>query len=56
MDVLDDSKMRPDFKEDIEELRWMNPKEVYHALQDSYKSINFVFEKYYELAKIKSEL
>jgi 8-oxo-(d)GTP phosphatase len=55
MDVVDDSKMKPDLNEDIEELRWMNPKEVYHALQHSYKSINFVFEKYHEWAKIKSE-
>jgi ADP-ribose pyrophosphatase YjhB (NUDIX family) len=55
MDVVDDSKMRPDLNEDIEELRWMSPKEVYHALQHSYKSIHFVFEKYHEWAKIKSE-
>jgi hypothetical protein len=28
-------------------LRWMTQKEVYHALQNSYKSIQFVFEEYY---------
>lgn len=49
MDVLDDSKMKPAIEEDIEELRWMNPKEVYHALQLSYKSIAYVFEKYHEV-------
>lgn len=48
MELLDDSKMRPATEEDIEELRWMNPKEVYHALQHSYKSIAHVFEKYHE--------
>ena len=32
MDVVDDSKMRPAVAEDIEETRWMNGKEVYHAL------------------------
>jgi ADP-ribose pyrophosphatase YjhB (NUDIX family) len=56
MDVVEDSKMKPAAEEDIEELRWMNPKEVYHALQHSYKSIQYVFEQYHQLTKIKSEL
>lgn len=56
MDVVDDSKMKPSQEEDIEELRWMNPKEIYHALQHSYKSIHYVFEEYYRLVKVKSEL
>lgn len=47
MEVMNDAKMRPETKEDIEELRWMTRKEVYHALENSYKSIRFVFEKYY---------
>ncbi len=55
MDIVDDSKMKPAVAEDIEELRWMNPKEVYHALQHSYKSIHYVFEQYYQSANIKSE-
>jgi ADP-ribose pyrophosphatase YjhB (NUDIX family) len=54
MESLDDSKMKPDITEDIEEARWMNPKEVYHALEHSYKSINYVFERFYELSEIKS--
>jgi ADP-ribose pyrophosphatase YjhB (NUDIX family) len=53
MDIIDDAKMKPATEEDIEELRWMNPKEVYHALQHSYKSIQYVFEEYYKLAKVK---
>jgi ADP-ribose pyrophosphatase YjhB (NUDIX family) len=53
MDVVDDSKMRPDPSEDIEETRWMNRKEVYHALEHSYKSINYVFEQYYEMMEAK---
>jgi ADP-ribose pyrophosphatase YjhB (NUDIX family) len=53
MDVVDDSKMKPSLEEDIEEVRWMNPKEVYHALEHSYKSISHVFEKYYDLMEIK---
>jgi 8-oxo-(d)GTP phosphatase len=54
MDVTDDSKMRPALDEDIEDTRWMNPKEVYHALDDSYKSINYVFERYYAMTEVKS--
>jgi 8-oxo-(d)GTP phosphatase len=50
MDALDDAKMRPAVEEDIEELRWMNPKEVYHALQLSYKSIAYVFERYHDMS------
>jgi len=53
MDVVDDTKMKPSIEEDIEELRWMSPKEVYHALQHSYKSIHHVFEQYYQQSKIK---
>jgi len=47
MDLIDDSKSKPAIEEDIEELRWMTQKEVYHALENSYKSIRFVFEEYY---------
>jgi 8-oxo-(d)GTP phosphatase len=53
MDVVDDSKMRPAAEEDIEETRWMNGKEVYHALEHSYKSISYVFEQYFEMMEIK---
>jgi hypothetical protein len=48
MDLVDDSHMKPSLEEDIEELRWMTEKEVYHALENSYKSIQFVFEEYYK--------
>jgi ADP-ribose pyrophosphatase YjhB (NUDIX family) len=54
MDIVDDSRMRPDMQEDIEEVRWMNPKEVYHALEHSYKSIHYVFECYYDKMEIRS--
>jgi 8-oxo-dGTP pyrophosphatase MutT (NUDIX family) len=53
MDVIDDTRMRPAVAEDIEETRWMNSKEVYHALGHSYKSISYVFEQYYELVEVK---
>lgn len=54
MDCPDDSKMKPATDEDIEELRWMTRKEVYHALTHSYKSISYVFEQYYEKIGMKS--
>ncbi len=47
MELVDDSKMKPSTEEDIEDVRWMNQKEVYHALENSYNSIRFVFEQYY---------
>ena len=47
MDLIDDSNSKPSLEEDIEELRWMTEKEVDHALENSYKSIRFVFEEYY---------
>lgn len=55
MDVEDESKMTPAKEEDIEDIRWMNPRDVYHALEHSYKSISFVFERYYELVKTEGE-
>jgi 8-oxo-(d)GTP phosphatase len=53
MDVLDDSRMRPATEEDIEETRWMSRKEVYHALEHSYKSIQYVFEQFYDKSELK---
>ena len=47
MELVDDSKIKPQQEEDIEDIRWMTQKEVYHALENSYNSIRFVFEKYY---------
>lgn len=54
MDCTDDSRMRPALEEDIEETRWMSSKEVYHALEHSYKSIRYVFECYYNKQEMKS--
>jgi len=47
MELVDDSRMKPAGEEDIEDVRWMTQKEVYHALENSYRSIRFVFEEYY---------
>lgn len=54
MDIIDDSRLRPAAEEDIEEARWMNHKEVYHALEHSYKSISYVIEQYHQLIAPKS--
>ena len=54
MDLIDDSRSRPSIEEDIEELRWMTQKEVYHALENSYRSIRFVFEEYYRKEKVNN--
>lgn len=54
MDCVDDSKMKPSVEEDIEEIRWMTRKEVYHALGHSYKSVSYVFEQYYKKIELKS--
>lgn len=55
MKVVSHSNMKPQVEEDIEEVRWMTPKEVYHALQSSYKSIAFVFDEYFKIRKAKIE-
>lgn len=49
MDLIDDSEMKPSLEEDIEDIRWMTQKEVYHALENSYKSVRYVFEEYYKM-------
>lgn len=48
MTCLDDSKMKPEAKEQIEEVRWMTPGEIKSALYNSYPSIRQVFRKYYK--------
>jgi 8-oxo-(d)GTP phosphatase len=52
MELIDDSRIKPSIEEDIEELRWMTQKEVYHALENSYRSIRFVFEEYYRKKEV----
>jgi ADP-ribose pyrophosphatase YjhB (NUDIX family) len=56
MDLVDDGRMKPSAEEDIEETTWMNQKEAYHALENSYNSIRFVFERYYRKKDQKSKI
>ena len=51
MSVIDDSNMKPQTVENIEQIKWMNPKEVFHALDNSYESIRFVIQKYFNKKK-----
>ncbi len=46
MSCLDDSNMQPQLEEFIEEVKWMDSKEVTKALMNSYHSIEEVFRKY----------
>jgi ADP-ribose pyrophosphatase YjhB (NUDIX family) len=48
MKSLDDSKIKPQIKEQIEEVRWMTAEEIKSALYNSYPSIRQVFRKYYK--------
>lgn len=48
MECIDDSGLRPQVEEDIEEARWMTHGEIHAALYNSYPSIRQVFRKYYK--------
>lgn len=48
MDCVDDSRMKAQKEEAIEEVKWMNESEVKHVLYESYFSIRYVFREYYK--------
>lgn len=48
MSLENRSKASPQVEENIEEVRWMNGKGVYHAMENTYRSIRYVFERYYQ--------
>jgi len=56
MSIIDDSNMKPQLEEDIEQVRWMNYGEVDVALSISYRAVQHVIETYYESKKVKLEL
>ena len=45
MECLDDSQMKPQREEGIDEVKWMSKKEVRKALSKSYRSVRHVFHK-----------
>lgn len=46
MDCLDDSKMKPQVEEGIDEVKWMNKKEVDVAMYNAFRSITHVYKKF----------
>jgi ADP-ribose pyrophosphatase YjhB (NUDIX family) len=48
MECIDDVDMQPQKEEDIEEVKWMEKKDVRKSLRNSYKSIEKVFERFYK--------
>lgn len=54
MDCIDDSEMKPQLDEGIDEVRWMNKKEVDVALYNSYRSIQHVYKKFKKNAATQS--
>jgi len=49
MTCLDDSKMKPQKKEDIEDVRWMDFDQTRQALYNSYRTIRHVIKRFYRL-------
>ncbi len=47
MNCLDDSNMRPQIEEFIEEVRWMKKEDIQRSLKNSYLSIEEVFSEFY---------
>lgn len=47
MECIDDSGIKPQQEEDIDEVRWMDARELRPALYDSYRSVRHVFNEYY---------
>ncbi len=55
MACTDDTFMKPQAEEFIEEVRWMTPEEVKEVLKDAYGSIGFVMRYYLESLKAGKE-
>lgn len=48
MQCLEDKRMKPQYEEDIEQLAWLTKAEVEEKLKQSYRSISFVMERFFE--------
>lgn len=55
MTCVDDSQIKPQVEEDIEEVKWMSEREAYQALYNSYSSIREVFRRYYNMGNADSK-
>ncbi len=47
MSIVDDSQMKPQEDEDIQEVRWMVDKELRAALYNTYRSVRWIMRQYY---------
>lgn len=54
MNCVDDSNMRPQLEEFIEEVRWMKKEDVQKSLKNSYLSIEEVFSEFYSLEQLNT--
>jgi len=54
MNCVDDSNMRPQLEEFIEEVRWMKKEDIQKALKNSYLSIEEVFSQFYLLDQLNA--
>jgi ADP-ribose pyrophosphatase YjhB (NUDIX family) len=54
MNCADDSNMRPQLEEFIEEVKWMKKEDVQKALKNSYLSIEEVFSEFYLLDQLNT--
>ena len=50
MEILDDSKMKPQLEESITDVRWMDERGTRQAMVNSYRSIRHVIKKYHRLS------
>ncbi len=53
MSCISDSNMKPQQKEFIEEVKWMDKKDVKKSLENSYKSIEQVIKKFFKDQKVE---
>lgn len=53
MECTDDSNLQPQTIEDIEKVEWVGKPQLNTALANTYHSIKFVFDRYFEQAKKK---
>lgn len=56
MASLDDSNMKPQAEEDIDDIRWMDVKNTRIALHNSYRTIRYVMQEYYKMVDSKVAL
>ena len=49
MTCTDDKLMAPQLEEEIEEVKWLRPKDLYLALKNTYRGVIDVFERYNEI-------